>query len=85
MYAPRARGNAPPRRTISGTRAGLNDPEGMAFDRAGNLHVANILGNSVTVYAPGATGDAPLRTISGGRTGLNSPGAWSWIPPATST
>jgi len=85
VYAPRARGNAPPRRTISGTRAGLNDPEGMAFDRAGNLHVANILGNSVTVYAPGATGDAPLRTISGGRTGLNSPGAWSWIPPATST
>src|SRR5690349_1296108 len=39
------------------------------------LYVANV-GNSVTVYAPGASGNAtPTATIAGGSTGLNQPGA----------
>jgi len=40
----------------------------------GTLYVANSAGNSVTVYAPGATGDvAPTRSISGVATGLLGP------------
>src|SRR6266480_1950586 len=40
----------------------------------GALYVANETGRSITVYAPGATGNAPpLRTIAGGNTGLTFP------------
>ena len=57
-----------------GASTGLNGPTGIALDAAGNLYVANTLGNSITVYAPGASGDAaPVATISGGHTGLNGP------------
>ena len=38
------------------------------------LYVANEFGNSITVYAPGASGNAtPTATIAGGNTGLNFP------------
>jgi len=41
---------------------------------SGALYVANEGGRSITVYAPGATGNAPpLRTIAGGNTGLTFP------------
>ncbi len=39
------------------------------------LYVANVDNYSVTVYAPGASGNAtPTATIAGGNTGLNQPG-----------
>jgi hypothetical protein len=42
-------------------------------DGAGNIYVANSGGN-ITVYAPGASGNAtPTATIAGSNTGLNSP------------
>ncbi len=44
----------------------------MVLDSAGNLYVSN--SDSITVYAPGATGNAaPIRTISGASTGLSNP------------
>src|SRR5438093_3173997 len=40
----------------------------------GKLYVANYVGNSITVYAAGASGNAtPTATIAGGNTGLNFP------------
>jgi DNA-binding beta-propeller fold protein YncE len=45
VYAP---GSKSVLRTIS---QGLNDPGALAFDGSGNLYVANITGNAVTVYA----------------------------------
>src|SRR6266571_4952286 len=40
------------------------------------LYVANVLGNSITVYGPGASGDAaPTATIADGTTGLSGPWA----------
>src|SRR6185312_8164108 len=54
-------GSAVPIRTIY---AGIDDPSAMAFDRAGNLYVANYAASTVTVYAPGFT--TPSRTISQG-------------------
>lgn len=34
---------------------GINYPYALKYDKLGNLYVANYIGNSVTVYAPGAT------------------------------
>jgi hypothetical protein len=70
VYALGANGNVTPIRTIEGPRTGLNRPFFVALDLAGNLHVANLRGYqkgvTITVYAPGASGDArPLRTIQG--------------------
>jgi len=42
--------------------------------RPAALYVANFTGNSITVYAAGATGNAtPVATIAGSNTGLNAP------------
>jgi hypothetical protein len=47
-----------------------------AFSSSADLYVANSSGASVTVYPPGAQGDAtPSRTIAGSNTGFNSPEA----------
>ena len=54
-------------RTIS---QGVNNPEDLEFDGSGNLFVANVGDNTVTVYAPGKT--RVLRTIS---EGVNGPDA----------
>jgi hypothetical protein len=67
-------GNISPLGTIAGGETKLNEPEAVAFDAQGNLYVLNrgFMG-SVTVYAPGASGDAhPLRTIAGFSTGLKN-------------
>ena len=78
VYAAGASGNVAPIRTIhtSGwayTGEGL-DSFGMALDSAGNLYASNPNFNSITVYAPDATGLAtPLRTSRGPSTGLFYP------------
>jgi hypothetical protein len=41
---------------------GINGPAGLASDSAGNLYVANTIGNTVTVYAP--NGSSPVATYS---------------------
>src|SRR6267378_2628734 len=78
VYAAGASGNATPTATIAGGNTGLNLPLGIALDGAGNIYVANERGNvgagSITVYAAGASGNAPpTATIAGGNTGLNNP------------
>ena len=42
--------------------SGMNEPEGIATDKKGNLYVANLGGPTVTVYKPGTT--IPSRTLS---------------------
>jgi hypothetical protein len=52
------RGTRPPRAQSQGRSTGLNLLQGIALDAPGRLHVANQLDNTITVYAPGARGDA---------------------------
>lgn len=48
VFAAKADGNVKPIATI---HDGLNYPDGVAFDRTGNLYVANFQGCDITVYA----------------------------------
>lgn len=70
IYPPGANGNVAPIRTLEGPDTGLDTSSFLGFDGVGNLYIAN-LGQStglvtVTVYRPGATGDArPIRTFRG--------------------
>lgn len=80
VFAPGASAGATPTRTITGTNTGMNGPYGVARDAAGNLYVVNDgssccgAGNTITVYAAGASGNAaPMATIVGNLTGLNVP------------
>ncbi len=72
-------GRPRPEVTISANaRGSLNSPEGLAFDRAGNLWVANYGNNSVAEFPPSelsASGRWPPVVIAGPGTGLLSPGA----------
>src|SRR5207247_11230668 len=72
--ATRATGTACRTATITESNTRLSRPEGIAFDAAGDLYVANVSNNSITVYAAGTTGNAtPTATIAGSNTGLNGP------------
>jgi sugar lactone lactonase YvrE len=74
VFAPDARGNVAPIRTIAGNATQLASPQGIALDTSGNLYVANVATNVITVYAAGASGNAaPLRTIRGASTNLDLP------------
>jgi sugar lactone lactonase YvrE len=78
VYAPGADGDVAPIRKISGSNTQLHSPDGIALDSSGNIYVANYgtYSNygSVTVYAPGAKGNAaPIRTITGSNTGFDLP------------
>ena len=53
--------------TIVGPDTGLASPQSLVVDPTGHLTVANAAGGSVTIYAPGATGDAsPVATLTNG-------------------
>ena len=70
VYAAGATGNVAPIRLIAGLHTQLAYPTGIAVDARGRIYVANKGGNgigvSVTVYPPGATGDAtPTAVITG--------------------
>ncbi len=73
IYAAGDSCNATPARTISGSNTGLQGPNFIALDAAGQLYVSNEQ-NTITVYAAGATGNAtPMVTIAGSNTGLSVP------------
>lgn len=69
VYAASANGNAAPDRAISGPDTGISGPTGVSVDQFGNVYVLNSHQadagmSTVTVYAPGASGDAtPIRTM----------------------
>jgi sugar lactone lactonase YvrE len=75
VYDAGANGNAEPRTTISGGATWLFNPLGIAVDPSGYIYVANYgntdqgpsnSGTTVTVYSPGASGNAaPARMIIG--------------------
>lgn len=59
---------------VSGVGTGLEAPSALAVSTAGNVFVANAGNNSITEYAPNASGDATsIATISGDHTGLDAP------------
>jgi len=77
VFAAGANGNVAPTTTIGGNATLLDFPYGLGTDRLGNLDVSNCgtqcTGSgsppSVTVYAPGASGNvAPIRIITGSLT-----------------
>lgn len=53
-----ANGNIAPIRTIQGSNTGLNGANGVAIDANGNIYIANTVGNTITVYANDANGNA---------------------------
>ena len=61
----------------SGSANGLNAPDDLAFDAAGDVWVANTGANTVVEYSKSelakSGSPAPVRTISGKATGLNYP------------
>jgi DNA-binding beta-propeller fold protein YncE len=73
-YRPGANGNVGPAAVISGTLTGLNGPQGMTVDPAGNLLGANTYGNSITEYKTTDNGSPmPQRLLFGSSTGLGFP------------
>jgi len=66
--------DAVPLASIQGSHTGLNVPEGVAVDATGKVYVSNFNGNTITVYAAGASGDdAPIATLAGPSTVLQRP------------
>jgi sugar lactone lactonase YvrE len=74
VFAAGTNGNVAPIRTISGSLTGITGPFGpddVKVNAAGNIFASNFNGNSITEYAPGASGNvAPICTIAGSNTGL---------------
>jgi len=79
IYAAGKFGNVAPVKIISGADTGLNLPHGIGVDSDGTIYVSNDGSDNkgvdtVTVYAPGSSGNAkPIATISGSLTGLEKP------------
>ena len=86
---PGSNGNVAPERVIQGADTGINGPGDVKVDADGDVWVSNFaegdgVGNSITEYAPGASGDAlPICTISGSNTGLYENDDMSLEPDGT--
>ena len=87
VFAPGTNGNVAPLRSISGSLTGLGPgfgPDDVKVDAAGDVFSSNFSGDSITEYAPGASGNvAPICTISGSNTGLDSNDDISIAPDGT--
>jgi hypothetical protein len=73
IFAANARGDVAPERVIAGPKTQLYLPEDVGVSKDGRIFVvngsynSNTLGDSITVYAPNASGDAkPIQVIPGG-------------------
>ena len=89
VFAPGSNGNVAPERVIEGADTGINGPGDVKVDSDGDVWVSNFaagdgIGNSITEYAPGASGDTtPICTISGSNTGLYANDDMSIEPDGT--
>jgi sugar lactone lactonase YvrE len=77
VFPPGTNGNVAPIRTISGPLTGITSgqfgPDDVKVDSAGDVFSSNFNDDSITEYAPGASGNvAPICTISGSNTGLDN-------------
>ncbi|MBF6570392.1 MAG: SBBP repeat-containing protein [Candidatus Binataceae bacterium] len=77
-FLPGSTGNATPTVTIYGSCSGLDTPQAVAVDSAGNIYVANngqlMSDPNIAMYAAGSDGCAtPSAIISGAATGLIQP------------
>jgi sugar lactone lactonase YvrE len=75
-YAVGSNGDVAPIATITSTGFAVGFPHGIALDPAGNIYVANFIGNngSISVFAPGSNGNAtPIASIAGSNTGIQGP------------
>jgi hypothetical protein len=80
-YDPNAMPSTPPLIRIAGQKTKLSQPEGLAVDSNGALHVADGIGNDILTFAPGAIGNAkPASFIKGTMTFLNSPNGLALDP-----
>ncbi len=74
VFAPHAKGDAPPVRTLTASSYGGVFTVATALDSNDDLWLANLTTSAIEEFAPGAAGDvAPIRTISGSLTGLIRP------------
>ena len=82
VYAQGASGDVKPIQEIIGSNTGLSYPIAVAVDKSGEIYAVNYTGEvsgsghlgSITIYAPGATGNvSPIATIAGQRTALSGP------------
>ena len=74
VFAAGTNGDVAPIRTISGSMTGITGPFGpddVKVNAAGDIFSSNFNSDSITEYAPGASGNvAPICTIAGSNTGL---------------
>ena len=73
-----ADGDSAPIAFLRGPDTGLDEPLGLAIGGNGKIYIANVQGDSVTVYGDFTTWAAdgntvPLKTLSGAETGLDGP------------
>lgn len=83
MYPAGSRGNVAPIAEILGQDTGdrMINPSDVVLDAAGDIYVSGYSSNSVSVYAPGASGDpTPIRYISGSNTHFNEP-SYLYVTP----
>lgn len=74
VFAPGANGNVAPFRTITGPNTGLSSVSGVDVDAEGFIYVTDTDADSLSVFAPSATGDAhPVSRIAGGRSQVINP------------
>jgi len=64
VYGQGSTGDPMPVDTITGNNTGLADPQAIAVDGLGWLYVINGIGNSITVYRPGARGNVAPKVTS---------------------
>ena len=79
-----ASGSPVPKVTLTSNTTNISDPDGLTFDRFGNLWVANRVGESLTSFSPAqqATSGTPTPTssLAGLLTGLSGPDNVLFVP-----